>query len=98
MASSKGVVRDLFTLGVDDRGLLNQVVRRGEELGFSLNKSEVVRAGIRALATMPIDKFRSAITIERFRPGPNPRSEGGSDESEDRESLVTRLRQELGLD
>lgn len=97
MASPKGVVRELFSLGLDDRDRIQAVIRRGESLGIVLNKSEVVRAGIQALLKLPSDAFLQAIGIERFRPGPNPKEESPESE-EEREAFLARVRLELGLD
>lgn len=50
--SNGRVIRDSFTTPADDYGLIAQIKQRCLKAGVSVNKSEVLRAGLHALETM----------------------------------------------
>ena len=68
------VIRDTFSLPPTDYALLEQLRARAIGLGQVINKSEFVRAGLRALIDMPESEFHQAIVkIEKInlrRPKP----------------------------
>lgn len=55
------LVRDSFTIPKLEYLMLGVLKRRADALGKSVKKSELVRAGIKALATMPDNQFLAAI-------------------------------------
>ena len=64
------VVRDTFSLPPAEYALLEQLRARALALGQVANKSEFVRAGLRALIDMPEPDFRQAIAqVEKIKPG-----------------------------
>jgi len=68
------VIRDTFSLPPADYALLDQLRARALALGQVVNKSEFVRAGLRALIDMSEPNFRLAINqVEKIKPGrPKP--------------------------
>lgn len=66
------LVRDSFTIPKLEYLLLEQLKHRGGALGMSIKKSELIRAGIKALAALPDADFQSAVkavpTIKTGRP------------------------------
>lgn len=69
------VIRDTFSLPPADYALLEQLRARALALGQAVNKSEFVRAGLRALIDMSELDFRQAIVqVEKIKPGrPKPK-------------------------
>lgn len=69
------VIRDTFSLPPNDYALLEQLRTRAIGLGQVINKSEFVRAGLRALIDMPESEFSQAIIkIEKIKLGrPKPK-------------------------
>lgn len=69
------LVRDSFTIPKLEYLLLDQLKHRGGALGLAIKKSELIRAGIKALAAMPDADFHSAVkavpTIKTGRPSNN---------------------------
>lgn len=69
------LVRDSFTIPKLEYLLLDQLKHRGGALGMAIKKSELIRAGIKALAAMPDADFQSAVkavpTIKTGRPPNN---------------------------
>lgn len=64
------VVRDTFTLPPAEYALLEQLRARALSLGQIANKSEFVRAGLRALMEMSESDFRQAIAqVEKIKLG-----------------------------
>lgn len=64
------VVRDSFTMPPHDYDRIAQIIRSALQDGISLNKSEVIRAGLMALQKMS-SKERHALLkeLERVKPG-----------------------------
>lgn len=70
-----GTVRDTFSFPPDDHGLLAELQSRCYAAGFSASKSELVRAGLHALADMPPTPFQAVLNgLEKLKPGPPPRT------------------------
>ncbi len=68
-----GTVRDTFSFPRDDHDLFAELQRRCYGQGFSASKSELVRAGLHALASLPPPAFADALArLEKLRPGPAP--------------------------
>lgn len=69
------VIRDTFSLPPTDYALLEQLRTRAIGLGQVINKSEFVRAGLRALIDMPESEFSQAIVkIDKIKLGrPKPK-------------------------
>jgi len=67
---SEKVVRDSFTMPPHDYDRIAQIIRSALQDGISLNKSEVIRAGLMALQKMS-SKERHALfkELERVKPG-----------------------------
>lgn len=55
------VIRDGFSMPASDYALIEQLRKRALEDGEVLNKSELVRAGLKALTNLPHDKFLKAV-------------------------------------
>jgi hypothetical protein len=67
---SPKVVRDTFTMPPEDYALLGQLKQRSLNMCLEKNKSELVRAGLRLLASLPDNEFRIAVqTVERVKAG-----------------------------
>jgi hypothetical protein len=66
------LVRDSFTIPKLEYLILDQLKQRSGELGCAVKKSELIRAGIKALAEMPDASFLTAVkavpTIKTGRP------------------------------
>ncbi len=60
---SKKVVRDGFTMPTSDYELIAQIQARGMEVGVSVTKSEVLRAGLYALNNMSTSDLKQALTV-----------------------------------
>ena len=64
------VIRDSFRLPKDDYGLIKDLQKRCLGLAQSVNKSELVRAGLHALAKMPDTELAKAIdSLEKVKTG-----------------------------
>lgn len=67
---SPKVVRDTFTMPPEDYALLAQLKQRSLNMCLETYKSELVRAGLRLLASLSDDEFRTAVqTVERVKVG-----------------------------
>ena len=66
------LVRDSFTMPKDEYVVIDSLKLRGGKLGQSVKKSELLRAGIKALAAMSDIQFKAALsnvpTIKTGRP------------------------------
>ena len=66
------LVRDSFTMPKDEYSVIDSLKLRGGKLGQTVKKSELLRAGIKALATMSDIQFKAALsnvpTIKTGRP------------------------------
>ena len=51
------VIRDGFSMPVSDQKLIQDIRTKSIKLGVETNKSEIVRAGLRALMELPDDKL-----------------------------------------
>ena len=70
-----GTVRDTFSFPRSDHRLIAALQQRCYAGGFSAAKSELVRAGLHALADMSAPAFAAALeAVEKLKPGPTPRS------------------------
>ena len=68
-------VRDTFSFPRDDHRLFEELQQRCYAGGFSASKSELVRAGLHALAAMSPAAFANALAgLEKLKPGPVPQS------------------------
>jgi hypothetical protein len=67
------VIRDAFSMPVADQQLIQDIKIRGIKLGLGVNKSEIVRAGLRALMELPDAKLTALLNsvpkIKVGRPG-----------------------------
>ena len=67
-------MRDTFSFPRDDHRLFAELQRRCFAAGFSASKSELVRAGLHALAAMPGEALAATLgRLEKLKPGPAPR-------------------------
>lgn len=55
------LVRDSFTIPKDEYAVLDALKQRAAKLGRPTKKSEVLRAGVQALAAMPDSAFLAAV-------------------------------------
>ncbi len=64
------LVRDGFTMPEADYALLGALKKRALHAGHEVKKSELLRAGLRALAAMPDAAYIGALEgVERIKPG-----------------------------
>lgn len=64
------VIRDTFTMPPDDHALLDKLRARALANGQIVNKSELVRAGLRTLHGFSEADFRKVIAqVEKVKPG-----------------------------
>lgn len=64
------VVRDSFTMPQGDYDLINQLKKRSIKLGVEITKSEILRAGLKALELMESKEFLSKIAlVEKIKTG-----------------------------
>ena len=64
------LVRDGFTMPEADYALLAALKKRALQAGREVKKSELLRAGLRALAAMPEAAYLGALEgVERIKPG-----------------------------
>jgi hypothetical protein len=67
------VIRDSFTMPPHDYNRISQIIRQGLKGGISINKSEVVRAGLISLQKMnPDDLLALLQEVEKVKPGRPP--------------------------
>jgi hypothetical protein len=67
------VLRDSFTMPPHDYDRIAQIIKRGLQGGISVNKSEVVRAGLISLQKMhPKDLLNLLQEVEKVKPGRPP--------------------------
>jgi hypothetical protein len=66
------LVRDSFTIPKDEYAVIESLKIRAGKLGLSVKKSELLRAGIKAIATMSDIQFKAALsnvpTLKTGRP------------------------------
>lgn len=66
----KRVIRDSFTMPEDDYRLIVQIKSQCMKLGIEANKGEIVRAGLKVLASMNGENLRQAVdAVERVKTG-----------------------------
>lgn len=64
------VVRDTFSFPEFDYALLSELQQRCLDSGHSASKSELVRAGLKALALMkPPELLKATRAVEKLKPG-----------------------------
>ena len=64
------VIRDGFTMPVEDHALFDVLKERALRLGRVANKSEIARAGLKALASMDDEAFVGTLArVERIKAG-----------------------------
>lgn len=64
------VIRDTFSLPPTDYALLEQLRGRALSVGLAINKSELVRTGLRLLSELNEADFRQIIQrIDKIKPG-----------------------------
>ena len=64
------VVRDSFTMPADDYACIDQLRQRCLQGGVSVNKSEVLRAGLAALSQMSDEELRAMVDrLEKVKTG-----------------------------
>lgn len=69
-SSSNRVIRDSFTLPIDDYELIAAIRERCLDASVSVTKSEVIRAGLQALMAMPDAKLLKQVNnVEKIKPG-----------------------------
>jgi len=66
----ESVIRDTFSMPRDDHTLIEQLRVRAAKEGRNTNKSEVIRAGLRALESISSDELITLLDrLERIKPG-----------------------------
>lgn len=64
------VVRDGFTMPVSDKQLINDIKLKGLSLGLETNKSEIIRAGLRALNDLSDAKLKTILkSVPKIKTG-----------------------------
>lgn len=64
------LVRDRFTIPKAEYTVLDELKQRADKLAHKAKKSELVRAGVKALAAMPDGAFLSALNVvPAIKPG-----------------------------
>lgn len=64
------LVRDRFTLPKTEYTVLDELKQRANKLAHTVKKSELLRAGVKALAAMPDGAFLSALNVvPSIKPG-----------------------------
>lgn len=64
------VIRDSFTMPQVDYELIISLKKRSINLGVEITKSEILRAGLKALEQMPEEEFLSKIAlVEKIKTG-----------------------------
>ncbi len=73
------LVRDSFTMPADDWALIAQLKERAVAFKRPAKKSELLRAGLQALAALPDTKLKAALdSLLPLKPG-RPKGDKGSD-------------------
>lgn len=68
--SSESVIRDGFSMPSHDYQLISLLTRKAGLLGHSVNKSEVLRAGLQFLSKLSDDQFSNALSgVVKIKPG-----------------------------
>ncbi|WP_052162425.1 hypothetical protein [Aquabacterium sp. NJ1] len=76
------LVRDSFTMPADDWALIAQLKERAVAFKRPAKKSELLRAGLQALAALPDAKLKAALdSLLPLKPG-RPKGEKGSDKAD----------------
>lgn len=74
-AGGGGVVRVQFSFPAEDHQLIDLLQTRGLRQGLKLTKSQIVRAGLRALFSMPPGEFGELVEQSApLKPGRKPSS------------------------
>lgn len=69
--SGRHVIRDSFTMPVDDHRLIRELQITYARVGILFNKGEVLRAGLHALRGMSPDELATvAESIDQLKSGP----------------------------
>ncbi|HAL40434.1 MAG TPA: hypothetical protein DCP03_21000 [Polaromonas sp.] len=64
------LVRDRFTIPKTEYAVLDELKQRADKLAHPVKKSELLRAGVKALAAMPDGAFLSALNVvPSIKPG-----------------------------
>jgi len=64
------VVRDTYTMPLDDHKIIASLKNECMRLGIEMNKSEIVRAGLHTLTNMsPSDLMKAAFTVQKIKTG-----------------------------
>ena len=64
------VIRDSFTMPLSDYELITLLKKRSISLGVEITKSEILRAGLKALESMQAEEFLSKIAaVEKIKTG-----------------------------
>lgn len=64
------VIRDSFTMPPDDYESITRIKQRAMKAGIGTNKSEILRAGLVALSTMPDKEFLKLFQrLPKVKPG-----------------------------
>ena len=64
------VIRDTFSMPVGDYELLDLLKARALTMGVAINKSELIRAGLRLLSDLSESEFRAALArVDKIKPG-----------------------------
>ena len=70
-AAARAVVRASFSFPAEDHDLFDLLQQRSIAGGLAATRSELVRAGLRALHDLPPDRLaRTLARLEKLRPGP----------------------------
>ena len=63
-------IREIFSYSADDAARLQRLIKRAARIGALSNKSEVVRAGLRALDALSDEQLLKALqAVPRLKPG-----------------------------
>lgn len=69
------VIRDTFSMPKEDSTLIYEIKLKCMKAGIDTTKSEIVRAGIRQLATLSQnDLYKLVGAVEKLKPGPQKNS------------------------
>jgi hypothetical protein len=60
-SSEQKVIRDAFTMPAEDHELFTEIQRKCLSVGMATTKSEIVRAGLKHLASLDNDKLQEII-------------------------------------
>lgn len=66
------IVRDTFSMPEPDHALIGELIDRAKATGTTATKSELVRAGLKALADMKPAELAAALSaVEKIKKGPS---------------------------